>query len=83
MAYYYAVGPVSTSPDPDEPTASYYHAPVGAIGWIDTRPVVASAVESGFFAFSEYPEHLKDTHAIIGNGDRLEEYYPTALERSA
>lgn len=82
MAYYYAIGPVSISPDPDDPATSYYHAPEGTIGWIDTRPTIPTQ-ENGFFAFSEYPDHLKDTHTVIGNGNRLEEYYPTVVERSA
>lgn len=83
MSYYYAVGPVSLSPDPDDPTVSHYHAPSGTVGWIDTRPVIGRGFESGFFAFHEYPEHLKDTHTIIGDGNRLDECYPIALERSA
>lgn len=80
MGYYYAIGPVSKSTDEIE--GEYYHAPVGSVGWIDTRPIVPTQ-ENGFFAYHYYPAELESTHAIIGDGNRLEEYIPTALERSA
>lgn len=81
MPYWYAIGPVAQSTDAVDGT--YYHAPDKCIGWIDTRPITPGSVASGFFAFSERPDHLKSTHAIVGDGSRLEEYFPTALERSA
>ncbi len=77
---WYAIGPVQTVDDPIE--GSYQCAPEGCVGWIDTRPVTGE-VASGFFAFDVRPEHLKETHTIIGDGTRLEEYYPTLAERSA
>jgi len=79
VGYYYAIGPVSQSTDDD---GSYYHAPLGSVGWIDTRPL-GPTEENGFFAYKYYPTELESTHAIIGDGNRLEEYIPTALERSA
>lgn len=81
MAYWYAIGPVAQSTDAVDGT--FYHAPDKCISWIDTRPITPGSVASGFFAFSERPDHLKETHAIIGDGSRLEEYYPNATERSA
>jgi len=77
--YYYAIGPVNYVEDPIE--GSYYCAPEGVVGWIDTRPI--GDIASGFFAFHEYPDHLKETHVIIGNGDRLEELNTNSVERSA
>lgn len=83
MSYYYAVGPVAYSADPEDPSVYFYHPPEGVVGWIDTRPNTPDTLTPAFFAFHEYPNHLKDTHTILGDGNRLEEYYPTALERSA
>ena len=80
MKRWYAIGPVDTVDDPVE--GSYQCAPDGCIGWIDTRPVTGE-VASGFFAFDVEPTHLKETHTIIGDGTRLEEYYPSLAERSA
>ncbi len=80
MKRWYAIGPVATVDDPVE--GSYQCAPEGCVGWIDTRPVTGE-VASGFFAFDVRPEHLKETHTIIGDGTRLEEYYPSLAERSA
>ena len=79
MKRWYAIGPIATVDDPVE--GSYQCAPDGCVGWIDTRPI--GSVASGFFAFDAEPTHLKETHSIIGDGTRLEEYYPTLAERSA
>lgn len=83
MSYYYAIGPVPYSQDLDDPSVSLYIPPERTVGWIDTRPANPDLNSPAFFAFHEYPDHLKDTHAIIGDGNRLEEYFPSALERSA
>ncbi len=80
MKRWYAIGPVATVDDPVE--GSYQCAPEGCVGWIDTRPVTGE-VASGFFAFDARPDHLASTHTIIGDGTRLEEYYPSLAERSA
>lgn len=80
MKRWYAIGPVATVDDHVE--GSYQCAPDGCVGWIDTRPVTGE-VASGFFAFDAKPTHLSETHTIIGDGTRLEEYYPALAERSA
>lgn len=80
MKRWYAIGPVQTVDDPVE--GGHQCAPDGCVGWIDTRPV-AGEVASGFFAFDAKPTHLSETHTIIGDGTRLEEYYPSLAERSA
>lgn len=79
MKRWYAIGPVATVDDPVE--GSYQCAPDGCVGWIDTRPI--GSVASGFFAFDARPDHLASTHDIIGDGTRLEQYWPTLSERMA
>lgn len=78
--YYYAIGVVDERNDPIDGT--YQCAPEGCVGWIDTRPVTGE-ITTGFFAFHTRPSHLAGTHTIIGDGSRLEEYYPNISERAA
>lgn len=79
MKRWYAIGPVATVDDPVE--GSYQCAPDGCVGWIDTRPI--GDIAAGFFAFDTRPDHLKETHDLIGDGTRLDEYHPTLAERAA